>query len=110
MPRASKPLPLAAADVDLHEDSLAALRSAVWLAPSRAARPIERIQVAHRVRTPDGLPFVGTTEVDGLLIATGNVANGLLLAPLCAQMVAEAVGERRRPRQARLGAPEMATA
>lgn len=100
----------AAADVDLHEDSLAALRSAVWLAPKLASQPIERIQVAHRVLTPDGLPFVGTTEVDGLLIATGNVANGLLLAPLCARMVADAVGEQRRPRPPRFDASVTAMA
>lgn len=91
----------ATADVDLHEDSLAALRSAVWLAPTLASRPIERVQVAHRTRTPDGLPYVGTTEIDGLLLATGNVANGLLLAPLCAQLVADAIAELRRPRPAR---------
>jgi glycine/D-amino acid oxidase-like deaminating enzyme len=100
----------AAADVDLHEDSLAALRSAVWLAPKLASQPIERVQIANRVRTPDGLPYVGTTEIDGLLIATGNVANGLLLAPLCARMVADAVGERRCPRPLRLEALSTATA
>jgi glycine oxidase len=88
-------------DSDLHEDSLEALRSAVWLAPRLASRPIEGVQVGHRPRTPDGLPFVGTTEIDGLLLATGNVANGLLLAPLCAALVADAVGVRRPSRRLR---------
>jgi glycine/D-amino acid oxidase-like deaminating enzyme len=91
----------ATSDVDLHEDSLAALRSVAWLAPKLASQPIERVQVAHRMHTPDGLPYVGTTEIEGLLLATGNVANGLLLAPLCAQMVADAVAELRQPRPAR---------
>ncbi len=90
----------AADDRDLHEDSLEALHSAVWLAPRLAARPVEGVQVGRRPLTPDGLPFVGTTEIDGLLLVTGNVANGLLLAPLCAALVADAVGDRQpqRPR------------
>lgn len=88
-------------DRDLHEDSLEALRSAIWLAPRLAARPIEGVQIGHRPHTPDGLPFVGTTEIDGLLLATGNAANGLLLAPLCAALVADAVGAGAPPRPPR---------
>ena len=40
-----------------------------------------------RPGTPDNGPIVGTTPVDGLLVATGHYRNGVLLAPLTAREV-----------------------
>ena len=42
-----------------------------------------------RPGTPDGLPILGPTDVDGLLIATGHYRNGILLAPITAKLVRE---------------------
>jgi glycine oxidase len=40
-----------------------------------------------RPATPDGLPILGCTGVDGLIVATGHFRNGILLAPITAQLV-----------------------
>jgi glycine oxidase len=44
--------------------------------------------VGFRPGTPDGLPFVGATALDGLLVATGHYRNGILLAPVTADAIA----------------------
>ena len=48
---------------------------------------IERISVGLRPATPDNLPLL--EERDGVLVATGHFRNGILLAPLAAEMAAE---------------------
>ena len=40
-----------------------------------------------RPGTPDDLPILGPTDVEGLLIATGHYRNGILLAPVTASLV-----------------------
>lgn len=42
-----------------------------------------------RPGSPDELPILGPTDVEGLLIATGHYRNGILLAPATAQLVRE---------------------
>lgn len=37
----------------------------------------------------DGLPIVGPTPIDGLLVATGTYRNGVLLAPLVAELIVD---------------------
>ena len=44
-----------------------------------------------RPGTPDELPILGPTDVDGLLIATGHYRNGILLAPITAKLIAECI-------------------
>jgi glycine oxidase len=44
-----------------------------------------------RPSTPDLLPVVGKTPVDGLLVATGHHRYGILLTPITAQVIAELV-------------------
>jgi glycine oxidase len=39
--------------------------------------------------TPDNLPLVGPSEVDGVVLAAGHFRHGVLLAPLTAHLVAE---------------------
>jgi glycine oxidase len=41
-----------------------------------------------RPGTPDGLPILGPTDIEGLFVATGHYRNGILLAPLTANLVA----------------------
>ena len=45
-----------------------------------------------RPRAPDGLPVLGPCgEIDGLFYATGHYRNGILLAPVTGELIAEAV-------------------
>jgi glycine oxidase len=48
---------------------------------------IEETCVALRPATPDNLPIIG--ELDGVVVATGHHRNGILLAPLTAELVAD---------------------
>lgn len=56
-----------------------------------------------RPGTPDGLPILGLDpELEGLAYATGHFRNGILLAPVTARLVADAITgtpsmERLRP-------------
>ena len=61
-----------------------------WNAGFRAAR------VGLRPGTSDGLPIIGPSSVvPGLMYATGHYRNGVLLAPLTAQLVADAMVDNR---------------
>jgi glycine oxidase len=44
-----------------------------------------------RPLTPDALPILGKTAVQGLLVATGHHRYGILLTPITAQVIAEVV-------------------
>jgi len=49
-------------------------------------------RVGLRPATPDGLPIVGPSAVvPNLMYATGHYRNGVLLAPLTARLVADAM-------------------
>jgi glycine oxidase len=48
-----------------------------------------------RPGTPDDLPILGLTNVEGLILATGHYRNGILLAPVTAKLVKEWVVDRR---------------
>lgn len=44
-----------------------------------------------RPGTPDGLPILGPTPLDGFFLATGHYRNGILLAPATARLIANAI-------------------
>ena len=46
---------------------------------------------AHRPGSPDNRPIVGSTDVEGLVLATGHYRNGILLTPITADLVVAAV-------------------
>jgi glycine oxidase len=48
-----------------------------------------------RPGTPDNLPIVGRGAVEGLVLATGHFRNGILLAPITAEAIAELVATGR---------------
>jgi glycine oxidase len=48
-----------------------------------------------RPGTPDQLPILGPTDVEGLLIATGHYRNGILLAPITAKLIADWITDGR---------------
>ncbi len=65
------------------------LREAYRLLPEVAEMELVEATAGLRPGTPDNLPLVGESGVDGLLWATGHYRNGILLAPLTAKMLVE---------------------
>jgi len=64
------------------------LREAYRLLPEVAEMELLETAAGLRPGTPDNLPRVGPSPVEGLLWATGHYRNGILLAPLAAQQIA----------------------
>ncbi len=64
------------------------------LDPALDALPILRDAAIHetwaglRPGSPDGMPFVGETGLEGYLVAAGHDRNGILLTPLTARLIA----------------------
>jgi len=68
------------------------LRDAGELVPGVHELVVDEIAAGLRPTTPDNAPVLGRSdEVDGLVWATGHHRNGILLAPLSADIVADAV-------------------
>jgi len=65
------------------------LREAYRLLPEVAEMELVEATAGLRPATPDNLPRVGASGVEGLLWATGHYRNGILLAPLTANAVAD---------------------
>jgi glycine oxidase len=65
------------------------LREAYRLLPEVAEMELVEAAAGLRPGTPDNLPLVGPAPLDGLLWATGHYRNGILLAPLAAEMLAD---------------------
>jgi glycine oxidase len=71
------------------------LSAAIELAPGLVAGRIEETWAGLRPDSPDHLPILGPTDLDGLLIATGHFRSGVILAPITARVIREWVTERR---------------
>ena len=67
------------------------LRDAHELVPGVSELQIEELCVGLRPGTPDNLPVIGAGALEGLMWATGHHRNGILLAPLTAELVVEAL-------------------
>jgi glycine oxidase len=67
------------------------LRDARELVPGVLELQIEELSVGFRPSTPDNAPVIGPGAVEGLVWATGHHRNGILLTPLTAELVAEAL-------------------
>lgn len=67
------------------------LREAWEIVPGISELRIEEIDVSFRPGTPDNVPLIGRGALDGLILATGHYRNGILLAPLTAELVCEAL-------------------
>jgi glycine oxidase len=65
------------------------LREAYRLLPDVAEMELLGATAGLRPGTPNNLPLVGPGAIDGLVLATGHFRNGILLAPLTAQAVAD---------------------
>ena len=62
------------------------LDAAIELVPDIANAEIVETWAGLRPATPDSLPILGPTDVEGLFIATGHYRNGILLAPITAKL------------------------
>ncbi len=69
-------------------------RRAIALMPALATWEVGEHWAGLRPATPDGLPIVGRTAVDGLFAATGQYRNGILFAPAIAENMSRLVLER----------------
>jgi glycine oxidase len=70
------------------------IASALRLAPGLARATLLSHAVNFRPESPDGLPLVGPAGPAGLWLATGHHRNGILLAPITAELVADAIAGR----------------
>jgi glycine oxidase len=70
------------------------LDAALVAAPSLADFAVTETWAGLRPGTPDGLPFLGPTPLEGLFVAAGHFRNGVLLAPATARLIADAVEGR----------------
>ena len=68
------------------------LRAACELAPAASEAALLSARVGLRPGTPDALPIIGwSSALPNLMYATGHYRNGVLLCPLTAQLVADAM-------------------
>jgi len=79
--RGFDPLPTAGGVYEL-------LRDTHELVPGVSELEIEELSVGFRPGTPDNAPAIGRGALEGLTWATGHYRNGILLAPLTAELVA----------------------
>jgi glycine oxidase len=67
------------------------LRDAIELLPGLSELVIEELLAGIRPGTPDNRPVLGCGALDGLVWATGHFRHGILLAPVTAEIVVEAL-------------------
>jgi glycine oxidase len=65
------------------------LADAIELVPALAEARIEETWAGLRPVSPDHLPIIGPTNLEGLLVATGHFRSGILLAPITARLLRE---------------------
>ena len=71
------------------------LSDAIELAPGLANARIEETWAGLRPDSPDHLPIVGPTDLEGLMMATGHFRSGVLLTPITARLIREWIAEQR---------------
>ncbi len=59
------------------------------LMPDLGKLPMVTSWSGLRPATPDRLPYLGKAPLEGLIVATGHYRNGILLAPITAEIVAD---------------------
>jgi glycine oxidase len=66
-------------------------RAALALVPKLAEAKILEDWAGLRPGTPDALPILGATETPGYYVASGHFRDGILLAPITAQIMANVI-------------------
>jgi len=69
-------------------------RAALNLVPKLANARILEDWAGLRPGTPDALPILGATKVPGYFVATGHFRDGILLAPITAQIMTDVIQGR----------------
>jgi glycine oxidase len=82
------------------------LREAYRLLPDVAEMELVEAMAGLRPGTPDNLPLIGPGGLDGLVLATGHFRNGILLAPLTGEAIAELLDRGDLPGAVAPAAPE----
>ncbi len=72
------------------------LERAIRLYPALRDYPMQEIWSGLRPATPDELPILGDSYCDNLSLATGHYRNGILLAPITAQLIANLICNQQR--------------
>ncbi len=67
------------------------LNEAIRLYPPLADFPVQESWWGYRPATPDEAPILGPSHCDNLTLATGHHRNGVLLTPITAKLIGEAV-------------------
>jgi glycine oxidase len=73
------------------------LRDAQALVPAVAELELVEVRTGLRPGTPDNAPLLGTVGVGGLVVATGHHRNGVLLAPVTADGIADLLAHGTTP-------------
>jgi thiazole synthase len=71
------------------------LQQAIRLYPLLQDYAIQEFWWGFRPATPDELPILGTSHCENLTLATGHYRNGILLAPVTAELIANLIGEQK---------------
>jgi glycine oxidase len=71
------------------------LRDAQTVLPELGEAELVEVRTGLRPGSPDNAPLIGSSALDGLVLATGHYRNGILLAPVTADLVTQyiATGE-----------------
>ncbi|OAB56852.1 thiazole synthase [Phormidium willei BDU 130791] len=72
------------------------LDRAIRLYPALRDYPMQEIWSGFRPATPDELPILGDSYCDNLSLATGHYRNGILLAPITANLIANLICDQQR--------------
>jgi len=79
-------------DETITAGGLLSLLDTAWRAlPTIEELPVVETWVGFRPTSRDDAPIFGPTPVEGLYLATGHHRNGILLAPLTADAVSQAI-------------------
>ncbi len=81
------------------------LREAYRLLPDVAEMELVEAMAGLRPGTPDNLPLIGAGSPAGLVLACGHYRNGILLAPLTGEAVAEVLAGGQAPEVAAAADP-----
>ncbi len=82
------------------------LNAAAKYLPALASAPITQRWAGSRPGTPDDVPIIGLTHTPRVFAATGHFRNGILLAPITAQIMADLVQGRSSPLDIRAFSPD----
>ncbi|HEX6190670.1 MAG TPA: glycine oxidase ThiO [Pyrinomonadaceae bacterium] len=95
-------------DKRVTEEGAASIKSMAFeIAPGLESAAIVDSWAGFRPHAPDDLPVLGpAADIDGLFYAAGHYRNGILLSPITAEIIAEAVVNRKSSRLAESFAPD----